>query len=89
MKVVQLADNLDHAVAQALNILNRGGVIVVPTDTVYGLAADALNEQAVRQIFTIKERPIDRPLPVVGESLARIKQCAVVPDQFEDFLTKI
>lgn len=45
-------------------ILKRGGVVAVPTETVYGLAADALNPDACRQIFEIKRRPLIDPLIV-------------------------
>lgn len=46
-----------------------GGVIVLPTDTVYGVAAALHNEEAVRRIFEIKNRPRDKPLPVLVPSL--------------------
>lgn len=50
--------------SQAILALKSGNVIGIPTETVYGLAADILQEQAVRQIFTLKNRPIDHPLIV-------------------------
>lgn len=54
------SDDIDAAV----DVLRRGGVIGLPTETVYGLAADASNEAAVRRIFAIKARPADHPLIV-------------------------
>jgi len=48
----------------AVEILRSGGVVGLPTETVYGLAADATNELAVRRIFAIKGRPADHPLIV-------------------------
>lgn len=53
-----------HAVASAAVILQRGGLLGLPTETVYGLAADASNDQAVAQIFAAKGRPSDHPLIV-------------------------
>lgn len=44
--------------------LRAGGVVAFPTETVYGLGADARNEDAVRRVFAIKERPADHPLIV-------------------------
>ena len=51
-------------IAAAVRILHRGGVVGMPTETVYGLAADALDPAAVGRIFAIKGRPADNPLIV-------------------------
>lgn len=51
-----------NALEPAANILKNGGLVAVPTETVYGLAANALNEQAVSNIFKAKGRPNDNPL---------------------------
>lgn len=48
----------------AANILSNGGIVAIPTETVYGLAADAFNENAVKSIFVAKGRPQDNPLIV-------------------------
>lgn len=48
----------------AADILKNGGVVGIPTETVYGLAADALNGEAVAKIFKAKGRPMDNPLIV-------------------------
>ena len=50
--------------AQAIAQLKNGDVVAIPTETVYGLAADATNDAALRQIFSIKQRPMDNPLIV-------------------------
>jgi len=52
--------SVDHA----LQVLRSGGLVAIPTETVYGLAADAMNEQAVRRIFAVKGRPANHPLIV-------------------------
>lgn len=49
---------------KAIQFLKGGGVVALPTETVYGLAANALDESAVRQIFALKQRPADNPLIV-------------------------
>lgn len=51
-------------IARAVDVLERGGLVAIPTETVYGLAADAQNETAVRAIFAAKGRPADHPLIV-------------------------
>ena len=47
---------------KAVELLREGKVVAVPTETVYGLAADALNPQAIARVFEIKNRPADNPL---------------------------
>jgi L-threonylcarbamoyladenylate synthase len=54
----------EATLAQAIDLLRSGQVIAIPTETVYGLAADAENELAVRKIFATKGRPADHPLIV-------------------------
>jgi len=58
------SSELQHAVEQAVQRLQQGGLVAIPTETVYGLAADASNEQAVQKIFSTKGRPADHPLIV-------------------------
>lgn len=54
----------DAAIRRAAQIICAGGLVAFPTETVYGLGADALNERAVKKIFEAKERPPDDPLIV-------------------------
>lgn len=55
---------MDDVVADAVAVLRRGGVVAIPTETVYGLAADVANPAAVARVFAIKGRPPDHPLIV-------------------------
>ena len=57
---------------QAVALLKNGQVVAIPTETVYGLAADATNDAALRQIFTIKQRPMDNPLIVHIASMSDV-----------------
>lgn len=60
-----MSTNLSHAdLQQAAAMLQRGGLVAFPTETVYGLGADAANGQAVARIFAVKGRPADHPLIV-------------------------
>jgi len=59
-----LDGNLPESIAQALEALQRGELVGLPTETVYGLAADACNEAAVAKIFAAKGRPASHPLIV-------------------------
>lgn len=60
------------ALDRAADIIRRGGVVAIPTETFYGLAADATHDIAVARIFEIKGRPATMALPLVGESLSQI-----------------
>lgn len=51
-------------IQKAVQLLKAGGLVAFPTETVYGLGADARNPQAVKRIFSAKERPYDHPLIV-------------------------
>ncbi len=71
----------ESAVKRAAQLIKCGGVIVYPTDTLYGLGANALNPQAVLRIFKIKDRSPDQPLPVVVSNLKMAEQLASVDDK--------
>jgi L-threonylcarbamoyladenylate synthase len=65
-KVIKIdKDNIDLAkIREAANVIRKGGLVAFPTETVYGLGANALDETAVNKIFTAKGRPSDNPLIV-------------------------
>src|SRR5699024_4596391 len=58
------AQNPQIAVQEAASLLKDGQLVAFPTETVYGLGADATNEQAVSKIYIAKGRPADNPLIV-------------------------
>jgi L-threonylcarbamoyladenylate synthase len=66
----------DAALDEALARLRRGDLVVVPTETVYGLAADAENPAAVAKIFVLKGRPASRPLIVHIHDAAQLDRWA-------------
>jgi len=65
---------------QAVEIMKKGGIIVYPTDTIYGLGADALNPKAIEKIFKIKQKPISEGLSFIIPDLHDISKYAIVPD---------
>ena len=58
----------------------QGGVVALPTDTLYGLAADVRNESALRRVFDIKGRPADLALPVLVGNWEQVGMVAQVTD---------
>jgi L-threonylcarbamoyladenylate synthase len=82
--VILDAKNLETAtssIAKCVDILSTGGIIGLPTETVYGLAADACNAQAVAKIFIAKGRPSEHPLIVhVADAASANHFAASMPD---------
>ncbi len=62
--------------AQAVTLLKSGEVVAIPTETVYGLAADASNEAALQRVYAIKQRPADNPLIVHIADAAQVSNWA-------------
>jgi L-threonylcarbamoyladenylate synthase len=54
----------DVALARAVSVLRAGGLVAFPTETVYGLGADAANPRALRRLYAVKQRPADHPVIV-------------------------
>lgn len=71
---------------KAAEIMRAGGIVGIPTETVYGLAADARNESAVRSIFQAKGRPQDNPLIV---HISCIEQLPPLVREIPDLALKI
>jgi len=67
---------LQREIEKGVKILQKGGVIAFPTDTVYGLGADAFNSTAVERIYEIKNRPKHRQLPLLIADVERLTTLA-------------
>lgn len=65
----------------ASNYIKNGGVIVYPTDTVYGLGCDPYNKEAVEKVFSIKGRSKDKPLPILSNSIERLESICVLDNE--------
>jgi L-threonylcarbamoyladenylate synthase len=76
------------AVRHAAEFLRAGGVVALPTETVYGLAANALDEKAVAKIFEIKGRPANNPIIVHVASNEMAKRCVKSWPELADRLSK-
>ncbi len=74
----QLFTNTPENIIKTAEILKKGGLAAIPTETVYGLAADALNGEAVAKIFKAKGRPMDNPLIVHVAEFEDIERFALV-----------
>ncbi|MBU1912394.1 MAG: threonylcarbamoyl-AMP synthase [Candidatus Omnitrophica bacterium] len=65
-KIIKLNPNFpeEHLISQAAIVLKNGGLVVFPTETVYGIAANALNKDTIDRLYEIKKRPHDKPFSV-------------------------
>jgi L-threonylcarbamoyladenylate synthase len=73
--------SLSHDIETAAAALRAGGLVAFPTETVYGLGADAENVKAVERVFAVKRRPADHPLIVhIASALELPRWAARVPD---------
>ena len=76
-KIVPVTDcRADQDIEQAVRFLKAGGVVVFPTDTLYGLGADVFSGPALERLFTIKGRPAALALPVLVNSMEQVKMVA-------------
>ncbi|WP_312750401.1 L-threonylcarbamoyladenylate synthase [Epilithonimonas hominis] len=65
---------------QALEILQSGGTILYPTDTIWGIGCDATNPEAIKKIFDIKKREPNKSLIILVESEKRLQDLVDVPE---------
>ncbi|MDR3184765.1 MAG: threonylcarbamoyl-AMP synthase, partial [Prevotellaceae bacterium] len=72
---------MNLVITQALEVLRRGGLLLYPTDTLWGIGCDATNEQAVARIFALKQRTESKSLIVIADSMAMVERYVQrVPD---------
>lgn len=75
-----MTDKLKEEIRKTTEVLKNGGVVLYPTDTVWGLGCDATNEEAVKRIFEIKKRADSKSMLVLLDDAGRIASYASVPD---------
>ncbi len=79
---------LQREIEKGVKILQKGGVIAFPTDTVYGLGADAFNSTAVERIYEIKNRPKHRQLPLLIADVEQLTTLAKPIPEIAWFLAR-
>ena len=79
--IIEYGDD-EKSIIRAAEILKNGGLVAFPTETVYGLGADALNEEAAAKIYAAKGRPSDNPLIVhIADTKAVYELASEVPEK--------
>ncbi|KKS37997.1 MAG: hypothetical protein A3G49_01065 [Candidatus Sungbacteria bacterium RIFCSPLOWO2_12_FULL_41_11] len=89
-RIIKLSgENYKKAIETSMAFLKKGETIVVPTDTIYGLACDALNEKAIEKLLKIKERDRQKGLPIFVNSIEMARRLAYIDKKKEEFLRRI
>jgi len=65
---------MDNEIKKVIEILNQGGIILYPTDTIWGIGCDATNKEAVQKIYAIKQREDSKSMLVLLDSESRLQQ---------------
>ena len=76
-------------IQRAVSVIKRGGSLVYPTDTVYGLGVNALRLDSVEWLFKIKKRPESKPVPIMVSCIEMAKQLAFIDRRIEKALEVI
>src|SRR3990167_11460804 len=71
MKIVKESKN---AIDEVVKILQQGGLVIMPTETLYGAMVDATNSRAVKKLITYKDRPFGKPFSVAVKNLRMAKE---------------
>lgn len=83
MEIVKLSQKV---INKASDVIKNGGVVVFPTDTVYGLICDSGNKKAIEKIFKIKKRPKGKPISIFVNNIETAKKFAKINKKNEEFL---
>jgi L-threonylcarbamoyladenylate synthase len=73
----------DDELNEVADILRDGGIVVFPTETVYGIGANAFNEESVKRIYEVKNRPDEKPLSIMVSKIEEIEKYAVIQNEME------
>ncbi|MFB6190894.1 MAG: L-threonylcarbamoyladenylate synthase [Candidatus Nanohaloarchaea archaeon] len=71
-----MKDEIKRQVEEAKEVLQEGGTVIYPTETAYGIAADALDPEAVEKVYEVKQRPREKKLTVIVDSLESAERYA-------------
>lgn len=75
-------------IERIVKALKKGKTVVIPTDTAYGLAANAFNQKAIEKVFAVKKRPKDKPLSVLVSSLKMAEKIAYLDNRVKKIFKK-
>ena len=88
-KYLDLKNNKDYTkLKEPAEIIKNGGIVVFPTETVYGIGANALNAEAAKRLYNIKKRPLNKPISLLVSNVEMIEKVAKNITELEYSLIK-
>ena len=87
MLIIMKVNCNDEGIRKSVEIIENGGVIIFPTDTVYGVGCNPYDVNAVKKIYEIKSREKIKSLPVLASSIEIVKQISII-DEFTEKIIK-
>jgi len=73
----------------ALNQLKKGNLVVYPTDTIYGIASNIADDKALKKVFEVKNRSLDKPISICLHDFEQLEQVAQMNDKLRDIVHKL
>jgi len=77
-----------NTLERAARIIRQDGLVVYPTDTIYGLGADAFSDEAIQKVFDAKKRPFSQPISVAVSNIEMVFGIAYVDDTALEFMER-
>jgi len=76
-KYLDLRNNKDYTkLKEVAEVIKKGGIVVFPTETVYGIGVNALNKNAVKRLYEVKQRPLNKAISLLVSNMEMIEQVA-------------
>ena len=82
-------NDIEDQIKTATAIIKNGGMVVYPTETVYGLGADAFSEAAVRNVYKIKRRDLSRPISIAVSSFEMLHEVADIDSECFEIIAEL
>lgn len=84
-----MQSDIEDQIRSAIDVIKSGGTIVYPTETVYGLGADAFSEEAVRKVYKLKQRGLSQPISLAVSSFEMLQTVAYADSKTLEILTEL
>lgn len=88
-KIIALREHKEKALEQSLSVIKKGGLVVIPTDTVYGIVGNATQAKTVERLYALKARSKEKAFPVFVRDIAMARWFAYISDEKARFLERV
>ena len=76
-KYINLENKLDYEELKIpAKIIKEGGIVIFPTETVYGIGTNGLNKEAIKKLYEVKQRPLNKPISLLVSNIKMVEQVA-------------